>query len=37
MLQEFIYKIDPNAFMTILDASEIIGEGFKSFEEKLST
>jgi len=35
ILQEYIYEIDPNAFMTVLDATEIIGKGFKSFEEKL--
>jgi len=36
MLQEFIYSIDPKAFLTVLDANEIIGEGFKSLSEKVS-
>ncbi len=33
ILQNFIYKEDPNAFMTVIDANEIIGNGFKSFEQ----
>jgi uncharacterized membrane-anchored protein YitT (DUF2179 family) len=35
-LEEFIHEIDPKAFMTILDANEIFGEGFKSLNEKVS-
>lgn len=31
-LQRAIYKIDPNAFTTILDAKEIIGQGFAKME-----
>lgn len=31
-LQRAIYKIDPNAFTTIIDAKEILGKGFKSME-----
>ncbi len=34
ILQGFIQKEDPNAFMTVIDANEIIGNGFKSFEQK---
>jgi uncharacterized membrane-anchored protein YitT (DUF2179 family) len=33
ILQNFIYKEDPQAFMTVIDANEIIGNGFKSFEQ----
>ena len=33
ILQDFIEEIDPNAFVTIIDANEIIGYGFKSFGE----
>jgi uncharacterized membrane-anchored protein YitT (DUF2179 family) len=33
ILKEFIRDIDPNAFVTIIDANEIIGDGFKSFKE----
>ena len=33
ILQDFIEEIDPNAFVTIIDANEIIGDGFKSFGE----
>ncbi len=34
-LHEYIFNIDPKAFITVVDAYEIIGEGFKSLEEKL--
>jgi uncharacterized membrane-anchored protein YitT (DUF2179 family) len=36
LLQEYIHQIDPNAFMTVIDATEILGEGFRSLKEKLS-
>jgi len=36
LLQEYIHKIDPKAFMTVVDATEILGEGFRSLKEKLS-
>jgi len=36
LLQEYIHKIDPRAFMTVIDATEILGEGFRSLKEKLS-
>jgi len=36
MLQEFIHKTDPGAFMTVINANEIIGEGFKSLNDKVS-
>jgi uncharacterized membrane-anchored protein YitT (DUF2179 family) len=35
-LEEYIHKIDPKAFLTIIDATEILGEGFKSLKEKVS-
>lgn len=35
MLEEFINKVDPKAFLTIMDAHEILGQGFKSLHEKL--
>lgn len=35
VLQEFIHEIDPKAFLTVLEANEILGEGFKSLREKL--
>lgn len=31
-LQQAIYKIDPNAFVTIFDANQILGKGFKRLE-----
>jgi len=36
MLQDFVHQIDPNAFMTVINANEIIGNGFRSLKEKLS-
>jgi uncharacterized membrane-anchored protein YitT (DUF2179 family) len=35
VLQEYIHEIDPTAFLTVLEANEILGEGFKSLKEKL--
>jgi len=35
MLEEYIFNIDPKAFLTVLDAREILGEGFKSLNEKV--
>lgn len=35
MLQEFINTIDPNAFLTVIDANEVIGHGFKPLSEKV--
>ena len=36
MLQDFIHKTDPNAFMTVINANEILGNGFKSLRDKVS-
>jgi uncharacterized membrane-anchored protein YitT (DUF2179 family) len=36
MLEEYILKIDPKAFLTVLDAREILGEGFRSLQEKMT-
>ncbi len=35
MIEEYINKIDPNAFLTVINANEILGQGFKSLHEKL--
>jgi len=35
LLEEYIHQIDPNAFLTVLDAREILGEGFRSLHEKI--
>jgi uncharacterized membrane-anchored protein YitT (DUF2179 family) len=35
MLQDYIHQIDPNAFVTVLNANEILGNGFKSLKDKL--
>jgi uncharacterized membrane-anchored protein YitT (DUF2179 family) len=37
LLEEYILQIDPKAFLTVLDAREILGEGFKSLDEKISS
>lgn len=36
LLEEYIHQIDPKAFLTVLDATEILGEGFKSLKEKVT-
>ncbi|NOU48135.1 MAG: YitT family protein [Bacteroidales bacterium] len=34
-LEEYIHQIDPKAFLTVIDANEILGTGFKSLSEKI--
>lgn len=36
ILQDFIHQVDPAAFVTVIDATEILGKGFKSLNEKVS-
>jgi uncharacterized membrane-anchored protein YitT (DUF2179 family) len=36
LLEEYIHEIDPKAFLTVTDATEILGEGFKSLREKVT-
>ncbi len=36
ILQDYIHQIDPQAFITVINASEILGLGFKSLHEKVS-
>jgi len=36
ILKDFIHKTDPRAFVTVMNANEILGEGFKSLNEELS-
>jgi uncharacterized membrane-anchored protein YitT (DUF2179 family) len=36
ILEDYINTIDPNAFLTVIDANEILGKGFKSLKEKVS-
>lgn len=36
ILESTIYQIDPNAFLTIINTNEILGEGFKSLNEKIN-
>jgi uncharacterized membrane-anchored protein YitT (DUF2179 family) len=37
MLQEYIHEIDPKAFVTVINANEILGEGFNSLHEKMTS
>jgi uncharacterized membrane-anchored protein YitT (DUF2179 family) len=34
-LESKIHEVDPNAFLTIINTHEILGEGFKSLDEKI--
>jgi uncharacterized membrane-anchored protein YitT (DUF2179 family) len=36
ILQDYIHGIDPEAFVTVIEAAEILGKGFKSLNEKVS-
>ncbi len=36
ILQDFINKVDPDAFLTVINANEILGNGFKSLNDKIS-
>lgn len=33
MIRDFIVKVDPDAFITVIDANEILGNGFKPIQE----
>lgn len=35
ILHDFINSIDPNAFVTVLNANEILGNGFRSLKDKV--
>ncbi|MDP4292752.1 MAG: YitT family protein, partial [Bacteroidota bacterium] len=35
-LMEIVHQVDDQAFMTVIDASEILGKGFQSLDEKVS-
>lgn len=37
ILQEYIGKIDPEAFITVMDAREILGEGFQNLSKKIES
>ncbi|HNS17738.1 MAG TPA: YitT family protein [Bacteroidales bacterium] len=36
ILEDYIHTVDPNAFLAVINANEILGQGFKSLEEKVS-
>ncbi|MFW6310452.1 MAG: YitT family protein, partial [Prolixibacteraceae bacterium] len=35
ILEEYINRIDPAAFITVMDAREILGEGFQNLGKKV--
>ena len=35
ILEQYIHSIDPDAFITVMDTREILGEGFHSLKQKL--
>jgi uncharacterized membrane-anchored protein YitT (DUF2179 family) len=35
ILEQYIHSIDPDAFITVMDTSEILGEGFQSLKHKI--
>ena len=37
ILQEYIHQIDPKAFLTVTNASEVLGEGFRSLKDKIDS
>jgi uncharacterized membrane-anchored protein YitT (DUF2179 family) len=37
ILQEYIHHVDPRAFMTVINANEVLGEGFRSLREKIDS
>ncbi len=37
ILTEFVHEVDPKAFLTVIEASEILGEGFKPLESKIES
>jgi uncharacterized membrane-anchored protein YitT (DUF2179 family) len=37
ILQEYIHHVDPSAFMTVINANEVLGEGFRSLKEKIDS
>jgi uncharacterized membrane-anchored protein YitT (DUF2179 family) len=36
LLQKYVHEIDPKAFMTVVDSTETLGEGFRSLKEKVN-
>lgn len=37
ILEQYIHSIDPDAFITVMDTSEILGEGFQSLKHKIES
>lgn len=37
MLEDFIHGVDPQAFLAVINANEILGQGFRSLQEKVKS
>lgn len=37
ILEAYIHEIDPDAFLTVINANEILGKGFKSLKDKVES
>jgi uncharacterized membrane-anchored protein YitT (DUF2179 family) len=37
ILQEYIHRIDSRAFLTVMNANEVLGEGFRSLRDKIDS
>lgn len=37
ILQEYVHQVDPHAFLTVMNANEVLGEGFRSLREKIDS
>jgi uncharacterized membrane-anchored protein YitT (DUF2179 family) len=37
LLQRYVHEIDPDAFITVVDSTETLGEGFHSLKEKINS
>jgi uncharacterized membrane-anchored protein YitT (DUF2179 family) len=36
ILQDFIHQVDPEAFLVVINANEILGKGFRSLKDKIT-
>ncbi len=37
ILQSFIHNVDPDAFLTVINANEVLGDGFRSLKDKVES
>ncbi|MDR0368529.1 MAG: YitT family protein [Bacteroidales bacterium] len=36
LLQRYVHEVDPNAFLSVMETKETLGEGFRSLKEKIN-